>query len=221
MSGLDAMIPAPDHSHGAHGHGTGHKWLDILVAVSAIFISVVSLVVSIEHGRTMEKMVDQNQKMVEASTLPLLTEDTNVTSDPAHPEKSQVKIELKNSGIGPATIDRFEVSYKGKNYDSSQPSLTGLLKDCCAWALSTIHTALASSASSVTGNVLLPREKILIFGIAPRTPELLGALREANDSLKMKACYCSVLDQCWETNFDHRRPTPVAECKVKPDEKLW
>lgn len=43
-----------EHGHG-HGHKTGVPWLDIIVAVSAVFISVVSLVVSIAHGRTMER----------------------------------------------------------------------------------------------------------------------------------------------------------------------
>jgi hypothetical protein len=39
---------------------------------SAIFISIVSLIVSIHHGRTMEKLVAANEKQVEASTLPIL-----------------------------------------------------------------------------------------------------------------------------------------------------
>jgi ribosomal protein S19 len=215
------QLPEVDHAHGAHAHGTGHKWLDIVVAVSAIFISVVSLVVSIEHGRTMAKMVDQNEKMVEASTMPVLTEDSTVNIDTADPKKTQVKIIVKNSGIGPAMIDRFELIYKGKNYDSTQSSIAGLLKDCCIAALPTIHTALTSDASTVTGSVLPPRESIRVFGIAPRTPELLGELQRAQSELKFKACYCSVLNQCWETDFTNQRPKPVAECKVTPGEKLW
>jgi hypothetical protein len=220
---MPGVMPEASHAHAPHAHGSGLPWLDVIVTISVVVISVVSLIVSIEHGKTMEKMVDQNQKMVEANTLPLLTIETSLTNDPLHPEKSQVKIELKNSGIGPAKIDRFELSYKGKSYtsDSSMQGVVGLLKDCCRAALPKSGTALPSSAASVTGSVLPARDTILVLGIAPQTLELLTALKDANEDLKFKACYCSVLDECWETNFDHKRPTPVKECKAAPGEKLW
>lgn len=61
------MIEHESHSHARH---TGLPWLDLILAGSAIFISIVSLIVSIHHGRTMEKLVASNEKQVEASTLP-------------------------------------------------------------------------------------------------------------------------------------------------------
>ena len=61
-----------EHEGHSHGHHTGIKWLDLILAGSAIFISVVSLVVSIHHGRTMEQLVAANEKQVKASTLPIL-----------------------------------------------------------------------------------------------------------------------------------------------------
>lgn len=217
------LMPDMEHAHVPHGRGSGIHWLDMIIGLSAMFVSVVSLWVSIGHGKTMEKMVDQNQKMVEASTLPLLTADSTLTNNPLHPEKSQLKIELKNSGIGPAMIDWFEVSYKGKSYNSdpSMQGVVGLLKDCCGAALPKGSTVLPSTASPVTGEVLPAREIILVFGIAPQTPELLAVLKDANDNLKMKACYCSVLNECWETEFDRKRPRPVNKCQVPPNEKLW
>ncbi|WP_420236403.1 hypothetical protein ACOBR2_12285 [Telmatobacter bradus] len=219
MSGLDAMIPAPDHSHGAHGHGTGHKWLDILVAVSAIFISVVSLVVSIEHGRTMEKMVDQNQKMVEASTLPILSLGGNMLDTDG---KRVEQIVLANEGTGPARIDRFEVRYKGVSYTDPHQ----LYMDCCAAALTQKKGGTSWHGvyyANVSGTVIVPHDKrqpIDIESASTNVP-MMDAIERARDDMKMKACYCSVLNECWETNFDRQRPTPVAECKVKPDEKLW
>jgi hypothetical protein len=217
----DQMMPAPEHTHGAHAHGTGHKWLDVVVAVSAIFISVVSLVVSIEHGRTMEKMVDQNQKMVEASTLPLLTEDTSFTNDPDNPRKAQIKLVLKNGGIGPAIIGRFEFSYKGQSFDSSASTFGKLLGACCVSAAPKSGTTLPASAAAVTGTVLPARESVTILGIAPQTKELYQAMTQAAREVKMKACYCSVLNECWETEFTQQRPKPVADCTAKPGETLW
>jgi hypothetical protein len=209
------MIPVLDHGHAPHGHGRGVPWLDVIVGLSAIFISVVSLVVSIEHGKTMEKMVDQNQKMVVASTLPLL--DSVIGSDLTSKNK-YIQLSVKNSGVGPAIIDRFEIRYKGVSYISSGK----LLKACCAEALQKDAQKVSSSSSSVSGSILPARETINVLEIhLEKSPHLLNSLLVIQPDVTLKACYCSVLDECWETSFDHKRPQPVKECKVTPGEQLW
>ena len=214
------MIPAPEHSHGAHAHGTGIRWIDLIVASSAIFISVVSLVVSIEHGKTMEKMVDQNQKMVEASTMPILTIFGREFDDSGKPMLQET---LSNSGVGPAFIDRFEVRYKGVVYTEH----VALLRACCAAELAKAakNTHTQVFYSNVSGFILPARQDIYPITIKPDKDGLdlynaFNQVRDGND-LKFHACYCSVLDECWETNFDQQRPQPVKECRVVPGEKLW
>jgi len=43
-------------NHASHGHhtSTGFRWLDISLALSAFLISLISLGVAIEHGKTMD-----------------------------------------------------------------------------------------------------------------------------------------------------------------------
>lgn len=89
-------------------------WLDIIVAVSAVFISVVSLVVSIAHGRTMERLVDQNEKIVAADTLPFLMFYSSDVDPQTYGKR--VSVELKNGGVGPAVVDWLEVRWRGKAY---------------------------------------------------------------------------------------------------------
>src|SRR5580658_4766318 len=122
---VPGLMPEVDHGHGHH-HGTGVPWLDIIVGVSVIFISVLSLVVSIEHGRTMEKMVEQNQKLVVANTMPLLTFASGNMDMETH--KPRARLFLTNGGVGPAIIDKFELTYKGVNYHNPDK----LMLDCCA-----------------------------------------------------------------------------------------
>src|SRR5208282_5863977 len=76
----------------------------------------------------MEKMVDQNQKLVVASTLPILTLFGRQFDDSGKP---LLQVTLSNSGVGPALIDRFEVRYKGVVYTDEN----ALLRACCAEAL--------------------------------------------------------------------------------------
>lgn len=65
------------HQHPAH---TGHSWLDVVLALTAMFVSVVSLVVAIEHGRTMERMADANTRMVGHSSPSARTTSMNMAT---------------------------------------------------------------------------------------------------------------------------------------------
>jgi len=217
---MPGSMPDVGHAHVPHGHGSGIPWLDVIVGLSAMFISVVSLVVSFEHGKTMEAMVDQNQKLVVASTLPILTVFGREFDDSAKP---MLQVTLSNSGVGPALIDRFEIRYKGVVYTEEN----ALLRACCAEALLKARKSKHPQIfySNVSGLILPARQDFYPITIKPDKDglDLYNAFNRVRDGddLTYHACYCSVLNECWETNFDHKRPQPVKECKVAPGEKLW
>jgi hypothetical protein len=50
-------------THAPHVHKTGHNWVDLVVAISALFVSVVSLGIGILHGRTMERMAEETRAL--------------------------------------------------------------------------------------------------------------------------------------------------------------
>jgi hypothetical protein len=101
------MIEGESHSH---SHHTGVPWVDLIVAGSAIFISIISLIVSIHHGRIMEKLVAANEKRVEASTLPILHFGTANVADNA----KAIHFDLTNGGTGPAIIEWLRVNWDGE-----------------------------------------------------------------------------------------------------------
>ena len=41
-----------------HHHHTGRAWVDVVIAVSAILISLISLIVAIENGNTYPQVYD-------------------------------------------------------------------------------------------------------------------------------------------------------------------
>jgi hypothetical protein len=210
------MAFEPGHDHAHHGgHGTGVKWLDIIVGLSAVLISVVSLVVSFQHGQTMEKMVDQNERMVAANTLPFLTvDDTQLDARTNQPRFSLV---LNNGGVGPAVIDRFQLRYKGVAYHE----LGALLRACCAEALSPKGPS-AAIYSNISGSILPPRETREPIVIVPNGDmRLYNAFLKARPDISYDACYCSVLDECWRTDFSPGRPSRVKDCRVPAGAKLW
>ncbi|MGO9777134.1 MAG: hypothetical protein ACLQGT_07310 [Terracidiphilus sp.] len=213
---MPEMVPVLDHAHAPHGHGGGVPWLDIIVGLSAIFISVVSLVVSIGHGKTMEKMVDQNQKMVVASTLPLLTMGYYIDGSN---RADKIRLSVENDGVGPAIVERFEIRYKGVAQTTDM-----LFKNCCAPFLDK-DGLFHGGYVHISGSILPAREKKDIITISPKGSDnrlSLAFEKSMNNDLSIHACYCSVLEECWETDFDSsKRPQPVKECKVAPNEKLW
>jgi hypothetical protein len=214
---VSGLMPEPEHGHG-HEPKTGIPWLDGIIAVSVIFISVLSLAVSIEHGRSMEKMVDQNQKMVVASTLPLLTVGGGQLDPVTY--KPMSRLVLANNGVGPAIIETFEIRYKGV---AQTPDT--FLKACCAQALGKGGDRSGFIYSNVSGAILPARETRDLITIRPIGSDykLLQAYEDARKDMSFHACYCSVLEECWEVDSDQhqKRPQLVKECKVAPGEKLW
>lgn len=207
--------PLDDHSHGHH-HGTGLPWLDIIMGVSAVFISVISLVVSIQHGKTMEKMVEQNQKLVAASTMPFLSTFGSQLDPETH--QRSLHLILKNGGVGPAIIDTFQVRFKGVAYANSGP----LLRACCSQALPADGNTSGILYSNVTGTTLPARETLDFLELDPATPVALQqSVDSARKEMTFSACYCSVLDECWQTDFEAARPKPVAACPKDAKGVYW
>jgi hypothetical protein len=210
-----SFVPEDGHDH-AHGHGTGVKWLDIMVGLSAMFISIVSLVVSIQHGRTMEEMVDQNERMVTANTLPLLQLFGSDYDDSAN--APLYSYNLKNTGVGPAVIDWFDVRYKHESYGDPGK----FLHACCMAPGSTAHVPDGIFYSNVSGTVLPARETTKLLVVTGKAPaDFMSRLAQAKNDIDIRACYCSVMEQCWITDFGRVRPTHVASCPVPKDVNPW
>jgi len=201
-----------EHESHSHAHHTGLPWIDLILAGSAIFISIVSLIISIHHGRTMEKLVAANEKQVEASTLPILRFTTGNLAE----NVNAVHFDLRNGGTGPAIIEWFRIKWNG------QPT-TGprdLLGRCCRRQTQRTVPIWQSVASGMT----LPAgqsETIFQIRAADAEHDLYHFLdTEARFEIEAEGCYCSVLDECWITDFKVR-PRSVKACEPVPDNQRW
>ncbi len=112
------MAPPPEVEH-HHHHRTGRGWLDVTLAVSAVFISLISLFLAIQHGRVMEKMV-------EASTWAFVTVDFS-NADPTT-FTPHTRLSVTNKGVGPAKIESLEVFYRGIPQPGPRALVNAILK---------------------------------------------------------------------------------------------
>ena len=192
------MAPGPDGEHHHHQH-TGHRWLDITLAVSAVFISLVSLFLAIQHGRVMEKMV-------EASTWAFVTVDfSNADRD----FKPHTRLMMINKGVGPARIENLEVFYNGVAEPGPHALVAAILKR------DEPKSAHGFFTSDIRGTVLSAKEELdfLDFNADSYSPDEYQAVSRAMSKLDFRVCYCSVLDECWLLdNASDDDPHSVANC---------
>jgi hypothetical protein len=192
----------PDDVH-ANPRRTGMRWFDLTLALSAIFISAVSLAVAIEHGRT-------ERDLVAASSWPFLRAVlSNEFGD--GPDDLSAVIGVSNGGVGPAKLESFEVFYRG----AAAHSGLDLLRRCCGLG----PTADDVSRQLPHGRhfeitdhtVLRPGEAKATFGVR-RGSDVGERFAASLTEFSFRACYCSILDQCWVSNLRDTHTRPVKAC---------
>ncbi len=199
----------------AHPHRTGHSRLDLVIALSAIFISAISLFVAIEHGKT-------ERDLVAANSWPflraILSNDYDVRGGAA--------IGLSNAGVGPAKVQSFEVFYRRRPVASN----LDLLRQCCGLGATDAeirrqlpHTLSYSIADET---VLRPGEANAVMTVDPYPAQgdVAGRFKDALKDITFRACYCSVLDECWignlqSTHVRAARACPAPAVRFNPNER--
>ena len=207
------MPEAPIHTSGdevhAHAHKTGHGWVDLAIALSAITISVISLFVAIEHGRTEEKLVAAN-------SWPFLVYQSS--SNGLDVGSRRLDLRLVNSGVGPARVQWVKMKLDRRPVRTR----ADLLGRCCGVPNSTptdlVKLGLISQ-NEVVG-VIPAREGVtfLAWVETPNNRKTWDALNDTRHRLAFQACYCSVLDECWISNLTPTaRPKRVEQCQPSDD----
>jgi hypothetical protein len=179
---------------------TGRFWFDFLAASSAIFISVVSLVVGIRGEQT-------QRGLLAANSWPFiqLSEDEG---------QDEAKLDVENAGVGPAKIMNFEVFYKGQPVDDARE----LLGKCCGLAATPAgqppRPIEGFGYGEIFNNVLRPGEHIVALRLRKGAPsqDLYSRFAQEMPNLSFSICYCSVLGECWTANLRDLTQTATPSC---------
>lgn len=194
------------HGH-VHAHKTGHHWIDMTVALSAVLISLVSLGVGILHGRTMEEMAEANHRLVSANSWPFLSYGAGVVTVAGVPT---INLHVTNAGVGPAKIEAAELLWRGV----AQRTNRDLLKACCD-----VDLVPGQFDSNVFLNFVMPTgQQVEFLGLKQTTnPAAFAALQKAMISrdLQLVVCYCSIFDECWKADLTafSLKPAPADRCE--------
>jgi hypothetical protein len=180
--------------------------LDLLVALAALATSVVSIWLAISQG-------DDMAKLVQAQSWPHIGfHSGNSSLDPATNLRIRsLSFSVENLGVGPAKLRTLEVLVDGR-------AVTG-------------HAALIRAAADADGNSEIDGTNVFsvpVGGRVLRPGETITFLRWDRDEafakswdaldrarfgrLTMRACFCSVFDECWSTATGAGDPIPVDTC---------
>lgn len=178
----------------------------VLASASAVVLSIVSLSVAISANRTQERLLA-------ASVWPSLEYGTGNRDDDG---ADMITLSIGNSGTGPARLRTVQVFYG----DQAAQDSAALLKSCCELAKGTKLTTITSSTRA---RVLKPGEDVtfLRLPLEQNDAALWQRFNRERFDVRLQACYCSVLDDCWMLDSTAIEPAPVAACPAIPDAQQW
>jgi hypothetical protein len=194
---------------------TGHRSWDLLASLAAITISAASLYTAYHTSHSMERLVH-------ASSWPSLQLDSsNETAEGA----AALLFDIHNTGVGPAQIHDFTILVDGQPVPSEGWLIDNLIKACCnearaevlAAAGGNLHDMLgADTTNPVASRSLAPNERVSAIRW-PRTDRNAVLWRQLDlarqrGRIQLRACYCSVFDECWAANSHEFPPQPVRSC---------
>lgn len=185
--------------------------LNLVIAVSAVLISAASF-----YAAYVQSVAAQRQ--VQAETWPYLQLDHGNYDDEERIRNLYVKI--INAGVGPAKVKTVNLSYKGKAVDGFAQLYTA----CCMSEEEKENNRAEGVRNVITGNpppqILVPNDDLLFFS-SVETDENKNAwarLDAARFHIAGTACYCSLLDECFTTDFVSD-PVPVNACTPEREDK--
>ena len=94
-----------------------------------------------------------------------------------------------------------------------------LLKACCQVSPEDlIANSESIQTSDLQGTMLRAGDirRLLVITHGPQSIALADQFDAAYGKIKMRACYCSVFDECWISNMETLHPQTVEQCP-KPD----
>ncbi|MBL0915699.1 MAG: hypothetical protein IBJ13_09340 [Sphingopyxis sp.] len=175
-----------------------------LITIAHFLIGLPALIASLALAYFAFVQADATQKMQTGGVMPFVTFGT---SNGDAEGNQDIALTLTNNGVGPAILGPIEIRYQGKPVTTP----VDLLKACCTDAEA---RRLRFSTSPSSGIAVRPGESIEFVSF-PRTPaseKVWQSFNKERWKLKVRACYCSIYNDCWITEGMQGLPKAVKAC---------
>jgi hypothetical protein len=193
--------PEIHEPHARHAGGLP-RWLELIIAITALVTSVSSIAIAVHHGHIMEMLV-------QANSLPFMQ---GGFSDVTPEDQKVLSLDLLNRGVGPAHEQSLRVKVDARYVRS--------VKELIAASLGPEQSGQAQGSLHGMFNRVRTRfipggQSQFVFRL-PRTQEnaqLWDLLAKAQDRWDVEFCYCSVFEECWEVRGIWKEPVHIKQCR--------
>lgn len=186
------------------------RWLPFAM-LGHVTIGVPALLISLVVAYGTYVQAGATQRMQEAAAWPFVAYSTgNYT-----PEGERlINLSFTNNGLGPALVGPVEVKFRG----SVMRSPVDLLAACCGYR---DNQTMQLRTSPIVNVALRPGEEVLFMGLpaVPANTEMVDLLDASREEIQVRACYCSIFDDCWIVEGAQARPRTVEACPT--DWTVW
>jgi hypothetical protein len=174
----------------------GSRFLRYLpfITIAHFLIGLPALIASLALAYFAFVQADATQKMQSGGVMPFVTFGT---SNGDKEGNQDIALTLTNNGVGPAILGPIEIRYEDKPVTTP----LDLLQACCT---ETGARALIFSTSPSTGIAVRPGETIDFVS--------WQTFNKERWKLKVRACYCSIFNDCWITEGMQGLPKAVNKC---------
>jgi hypothetical protein len=182
-------------------HGGLPRWLELLIAITALITSISSIAIAVKHGRIMERLVQANSiPYIQGGFSDVLPDGARVLS-----------LDLLNRGVGPAHERSLRVTVDGKNVTSVRELMRASLGPALA---DDAYTALNPMKNGLKTRFIPGGDEQLVFRMfrTDANARYWDMLADAQERWDAQYCYCSVFEECWEVLGKWEEPKPIEAC---------
>jgi hypothetical protein len=178
------------------------KYLPLMMA-GHLFITIPAFVISLALAYATFVQADATRKIQRSETWPYVSYGTsNIAPDGA----TEILFSLSNDGVGPARLKAIEFIYDGRPMANPR----NFLQQCCGDR----RESPTSFMSAPINGVIRPGQSINFIRL-PKRPDnaiIWDRLEVERWKITVRACYCSIFDDCWILDSRKQDPQPVEAC---------
>ena len=196
------MEPTEIHSPHVRHHGGLPRWLELLIAVTALITSISSIAIAVHNGRVMERLV-------QANSIPYMQ---GGFSDVTLAGEKVLSLDLLNRGVGPAHEQSLQVKV-GDRYVRS-------LSEFLSASLGAEQAVMAKDVLHPVWNRVRTRfipggQTQFVFRIAKtaENSQFWELLAKDQGRWDLEFCFCSVFEDCWQVRGKWQEPERVKQCR--------
>ena len=184
--------------------------MEVFVSLAALITAVAAVVITLEQTAVMREEAELERKNARISVLPSVWLSTYIDDTEG---EAYYKIAVTNKGLGPAVIERFDVSYQGQpvyNWDELARKMVahvGSEKTLEGDYLRSTRSPVSPGLMLEAGGIAYP------FQTDDSTdPDGLRLLMRGSMGMQISLCYCSLYNECFRAEL-FKRPLAVGSCE--------